>query len=122
MDINLLVTKDVHNEGAEMQVIGPDGKKTDFYIRLVGPDSDKLREIKAAAQRAAIAKLTEGKDSSINTASFIAEATLGWRGLTHADQEIEFSREVAENLYINAPYICEQADKFIAKRVNFIKA
>ena len=112
MDINDLYTQDKHDAGAEMRVRGPDGIETDCYIMLVGIDSKKWREI--LKERA--------KDSAINDNMILAKATLGWRGFTNGDDNFEFSEAAALALYKKAPYIAQQADLFISRRVNFIKS
>lgn len=119
MDINELKTKPLHDSGAEMQVKDAEGKETDFYIRLVGVDSGKWREIKRKLERKALDASFNGDDPNIDAAEYIAEATLDWRGLESDGKPVPFSHQAALDLYRNAPYICDQADRFIAKRANF---
>jgi hypothetical protein len=116
MDIKFLETGPIHDEGAEMRVIGPDNKPTDFYIKLAGRDSKLWLSIKRKIERQALAG-----ENTQDAAKSLSEITLGWRGLSEGKKEIEFTQEMAERIYNNAPYICEQADEFVAKRVNFLK-
>ena len=101
-----------------MQVVGPDGNLTDVYIRLVGVDSAKWREIKLDIER----KAMSGDSGSLSPAEYLADATLGWRGIESNGNPLEFSPDAAINLYTDAPYICDQADRFVAKRLNFMTA
>jgi hypothetical protein len=123
MDINQLNTKEAHDEGAEMRVIGPDGKMTDVYIKLVGVDSAKWRKIKSRLERKTMMATLDDDDSDDeeNSLNAITDATLDWRGLTKDSNSLPFSKVAAKNLYISAPYIRDQADRFIAKRINFIE-
>lgn len=115
MDINDLDTKTAHDAGCEMRVVGPNGLDTDVYITLVGVDSAKWKGIRLDIERDSL-KGNEAKEA----ADFIADATIGWRGIVRDGEDIPFSRDEALKLYILAPYICTQADKFIARRLNFL--
>ena len=119
MDIKSLQTKPLHDAGAEMRVKDPNGNETDFYIRLVGVDSAKWRDIKRKLERRTLEASFNGDDADIDAAEYIADATLDWRGLESDGKPVKFSRKNALDLYRNAPYICDQADRFIAKRANF---
>ena len=119
MDIKALETKPLHDAGAEMCVRDASGNETDFYIRLVGVDSDKWRTIKRKLERKALDASFNGDEANIDPAEYIADATIDWRGLESDGKPVPFSRQAALDLYRNAPYICDQADRFIAKRANF---
>ena len=130
MEIKSLYTVKDHNDGAEMRVIDPNtGKETEFFIKLAGVDSDMFRNAESKGKRNAL-KIASDSDLSDdqkaekqrqNFATVIAESTIGWRGLKDNGKELKFSTKKAKELYINAPQILEQADRFIAKRANFIK-
>lgn len=95
-----LFTRKAHNEGAEVRIIGHDGKFTDFYILVMGVDSDAWRNRK--------------KESTVQET--LADMTLGWRGIN-----IEFSPEMAKTLYTEAPYIADQVATFFYNRENFTR-
>ena len=116
MDISDLKTRPLHDEGAEMRVKGPNGKLTDFYITLVGCDSEAWEKIVRDAQKAAL-KTGDGVDSK----QLLAKATLGWRGLKENGKDVVFTTKKVYELYTQAPYIYEQADLFVANRGNFLK-
>jgi hypothetical protein len=122
MDIKSLETKDLHDAGAEIQVKDQEGKLTDFYITVVGIDSTVWRGIQKRIQRASIDAMVEGKPQPVeDQAKTLAQATIDWRGLKDGRSKVEFSAEIAERLYTNAPYIADQVDRFIGNRTNFIK-
>lgn len=121
MDIAKLETKAAHDTGAEVRIIGPDGRLTDFYITVVGLDSAVWRSIMRKQHRDALNAAMEGAEHDIDAESpaLLAEATIGWRGLEADGEAVEFSKETAKRLYENAPYIADQLDRFIGKRANF---
>jgi len=121
MDIETLYTVEAHEQGAEMQVKGPDGILTDIYIRLIGVDSKTWRGMVKRKERAMMKMSFDEISDTDDAYTLIAEATIGWRGMESGGEPVEFSREKAEQLYQNAPYILDQADKFIATRANFMK-
>ena len=119
MNINELYTLDCHDAGAEMQVLDENGKKTDIYIVLAGVDSKLFRKAKNELRREILKDVAADYEGL--RAKKLADVTLRWRGFTDNDEELIFTRELAEQLYLNAPYIMDQADRFINQRVNFTK-
>ena len=117
MDIKSLYTSESHEQGAEMQVIGPDGKKLDCYITLVGTDSKRWREIVRTKMRKMLSDDTDDDSSEL-----LASASIDWRGFESDGKELKFSKEAIASLFKNAPYISDQADRFIANRANFTKS
>lgn len=124
MELSALDTAQAHSEGAEMQVELPNGDKTDLYIRLAGVDSKLWRKLQKQKQRDMIAKAMAGDDAEIgddDAAEILADATLGWRGAELNGEPVEFSLDAILALYKSAPYIADQADRFIGARANFTK-
>lgn len=117
MELNNLYTLDAHEKGAEMQVIDKHGDLADCYIMLIGFDSRQWEELINRHSEALQSEL----HSNAAKAEMLAGAALGWRGFMSDNVEIDFSIEKVKELFINAPYICDQANKFIAKRANFTK-
>ena len=116
MDINTLYTADAHEEGAEIQIVSPlDGEKTDFYITLQGIDSKTYRKAVRAYHRKLIAE-EEGGEIDL-----LVAITKSWRGLNDGKKDIEFTPEMARDVYVNAPSVSTQIDAFVADRKNFIK-
>lgn len=122
-DIFDLYTVDAHGDGAEMQVKGPDGVKLDMFITFVGVDSDKWDEIQREYRPKQLEALKDSDTRIINRirAEMMSKAALGWRGVESKGETIDFTVEKLTELFINAPYIWDQANLFIADRVNFIK-
>lgn len=125
MDINQLETAPIHEEGREVQIKGPDGLETDVYIHVVGVDSKTWRKIARKMQKGVIEESLPDKykdDGISERAESIAQATIGWRGITDDGKEVKFSKSKAFNLYRNAPYILNQVDVFIGNRANFMNS
>ena len=118
MDIKDLYTVETHENGAEMQVNDESGKALDMYITLAGIDSKAFRKAKSKLQREILA----GDDSEDLRAQALADVTLNWRGFLNDGVELEFTNDLVKQLYINAPYVMDQADVFINQRVNFTKS
>lgn len=116
MDIKQLYTVEAHEEGAEIRIVSPiDGKETDFYIMVRGIDSKQYREAVRDYHRKMLNKEDGGE------IDLLVSVTKGWRGLKDGKDEVQFTEENARNLYMNAPSISAQIDKFVADRKNFIK-
>lgn len=122
MDVADLYTADAHNDGAEMMVKDMHGKDTEIYIRVAGVDSEAWRGGLRKAQRRVLESTVNGDgEEKIDAALLLANATLGWRGITANGEELPFSRDEALKLYRNAPYIADQVDRFLSSRANFTK-
>ena len=117
MNIEDLYTKDRHEAGAEMQVISESGMPLDMYISLVGADSATKKAAGIVLNR----NVAAGKDPGDERINALVSSSLSWRGFESGGKELEFSPESMKNFYINCPYIADQADSFIANRVNFMK-
>jgi hypothetical protein len=120
MEIDELYTVEHHNKGAEMQLDNQFGEKIDCYITFVGIDSEVFRKILADSRRELIE--TDGKDKESIRANSLSSAALSWRGFLSKKKNVEFSQKKLKKLLLSAPYIMDQADKFIANRVNFTKS
>lgn len=126
MNIDELYTVDRHNKGADMQVKDENGKPLDMFLTLAGVDSKLYRKEKIVLSREVLnLSSQENKlDDKLDDlrAEALANTTLGWSGFNDKGKELEFSKDKAKQLYLSAPYIMDQADEFIFKRVNFIKS
>ena len=124
MDINSLYTAGLHDEGAEIQIRDQFGEKTDCYIKIVGPDSKRFREIEKANIRSLLAAM-KGEDEEVEDNKNeidLAKLTLGWKGFTDKGKALEFSQEAAVVLYVQAPYIVKQLNKELLNRANFMQS
>ena len=119
MNIDELYTLEHHENGVEMNVNDENGEPTELFIKVVGIDSKQYRTARTKMLRA----IVNDKDSDENEirAQAMAETSIGWRGALSKGKDIPFSKEVVKDLYLNAPYIMDQFDKFISNRINFSK-
>lgn len=117
MNIDELFTVDRHEAGSEMQVRSEEGKLLDLFITLVGVDSKAWRTAEIEMKR----QLLAGGDPIDTTADAMGKCSLSWRGFKSKGKDLEFSKESVTNLYLSAPYIGTQADKFLSNRANFTK-
>jgi hypothetical protein len=132
MDLSTLDTKDTANEGAAMELRGPNGAPlfkadgTPITITLLGKDSDTyVADVNANAnrflkQRGNAVITAEG--SKADAIKLLSKCTVGWDGITVDGAELPWSRENAVKLYNRFAWIKEQVDEFIADRANFTKA
>lgn len=116
-EFSSLNTRDLHEQGAEMQVKDQFGQDTDFFITVAGIDSQAWE---SAAHSLQMQSLRPDGDKTAVFAS-MATITLGWRGLTDDGTPVEFSTAKALELYQKAPYICKQVERFFADRLNFLQ-
>jgi len=119
MDIGDFYTVERHDSGAKMQVKDEFGKKKTMYIIVAGIDSKLFRKVKHGLSR----EIAQNPDSDIDEirAKSIAKVTLGWEGFLNDGEVLEFTPDLVEQLYTNAPYLMDQVDSFINKRANFTK-
>ena len=126
MELSKLVTAPRHDAGAEMRVNDEFGNPTDFYITLAGQDSTAWRFSESDKRQAAYSALTIDDETDRKSAVYgsvvdqYVSITLSWRGLVDdSGEEICQSAEAAKGVYISAPYILDQALKFVGDRGNF---
>lgn len=119
MKLDSLYTTDLHDEGAEIEILDYSNKPSGLYIKVVGVDSKIFRNEAKKQQKLYIEAVREKKDFDDDEVSLnsLVASTIGWRG---TDQK--FSKKLCKELYQKAPYVRDQVDRFIAERGNFIKA
>jgi RNase P protein component len=119
MKVAELYTTDLHEDGAEVEILDGSGKKTGLFLKVMGVDSAVFRNHSKRQQRAYIDALRNDED--FDDEEFVVDAlvsaTIGWRGTNE-----KFTKELCEELYRKAPYVRDQVDKFVADRANFIPA
>lgn len=119
MKIEDFFTRDEHNDGSEIRLKDKGGKLSPCFLTVVGPDSDKWREITADMHRDALMRSFDDADNRSSAelrAEYLAKAVISSRGF-----EGELDEERYKKLFIMAPYVSDQVDRFIADRSNFIK-
>ena len=115
MEIDKLFTADRHEAGSEMRVNDQWGKPLDLYITMVGRDSKTWRTVEIELKRSSLA----GTDPVEAQVDAMGRCALAWRGFEKDGEELEFSRESVTNLFISAPYVAIDADKYLSDRENF---
>lgn len=115
MNIEDLYTADRHTAGKEMQLMDEFGNLIDLFITTVGIDSPIYKDAALKMRRAII----EGDDPEDARQTAASECILDWRGFESKDKTIEFDRKTMASFFKKAPYILDQYDLFLAKRVNF---
>ena len=118
MKLSELYTADIHEDGAEINIVNPvTGKKSDVFIKVRGPDSKVFRDAILELNRK---QLTDDQASMVKV---LAKSTISWRGLVEDDGKtpVEFSPELALTIYEKSPDIANQVMTFISERQNFTK-
>jgi len=125
MELKDLYTADKHEDGAEMQVLDENNNETDIYIRIAGMDSQAWQEATRDKQQKSLTRLFN-KDSETNRfmddVDDMVNAAIGWRGVLEEGKELEFSKERVRKLFIQAPFIIDQAILFVNNRANFTRS
>lgn len=115
MKFGELLTTEIHDAGADMEVTHPaTGEPTGVFIRVRGIDSRTYRAAAAEYQRKlAKAKTDDEKESA--ALDLDVAITAGWRGI----DDMEFSADAARKLYSESPSIRAQVASFFVNRRNF---
>ena len=121
--------KTAQDEGIEVEIKHPSGDPIGLKIWVAGPDSDRQRKARQAAQNARIrarrmAPLTAA-EQEVETAKILAASTLSWEwynGLTFNGAVPDLTEETAASLYRKLPFVREQVDFAAADRGGFTKA
>ena len=126
MDISSLMTADSHAAGAECRIYSPvEGKATDVYILIAGPDSPIWRKQKRKQTSEIMQAAREKKDGELDydamDISALVEVTIGWRGMDSDGKPFEFSKDRAFQLYSKSPGVVSQLLDFVANKRNFTK-
>lgn len=132
-DLSQFDTVSGANEGANLELRGPDGKRllTDngkpWTITVCGADSDRYRKAQRRLTNRRLAQ-SQGKRNAKLSAEeleedaiwMLAECTTGWFGLVLDGQPLDCTVDNAAMVYTRFPWIKEQVDTFIAERENFL--
>jgi len=119
MKLSELYTTDIHDAGSELTVLDGEGNETPLKIKVAGLDSAVFRSNTKTQQKAYIEALREKKefDDEDLVIDGLVSCTIGWRG---TDQK--FDKVLCKELYLKAPFVKDQVDRFIGERANFTKA
>jgi len=120
MDFNAFVSTDTASCTIKHPV---SGETTDIVISVYGMDSKKFRQMTLDAQKSALkakAAKQEPEDSVEKDCERLAELTAGWSGIEDGGKPIKFSKAAAIDVYMRAPEIRRQVDRFIFQVGNFL--
>lgn len=134
MDLSSFDTTKTANEGAVMNVLHPqtqeqllqeDGRP--ITITLAGIDSDIFRRAKYAASNRVMKVFRAGNEDQAESIdndnlSTLSVCTLAWDGIKIDGELLKCTPENAKKAYTRLPWLREQADEFMARRGNYLKA
>lgn len=118
-DIGNLNTVDLHEKGTEVEIVLPNGKTTNWKIRVLGIHSKKLKKYQRDAfnvqQRELNVLKGKNKTKEYDLADIEKEnvdqavlATISWTGLTDGGKEVPFTEDKARDIYTKNPFIVDQ--------------
>ena len=135
IDLMSLDTIKASNEGAEVELLHPVSKKPlGQFIKILGPESDALREIINDRSNDNIKKqlnlVRAGKDRDFKSAEeveeeglqLLAQCTVGFRNLNFGGKQAVFSTKVAYDIYKSLPWVKAQINAAMYDISNFMKA
>jgi len=119
MKVSELYTTDLHDAGSEVEILSEQSEPTGFFITVAGLDSKVFREQTKIQQKKYLEAYRKGKDFDDEDLLIdgLVATTISWRGTDE-----KFSKKLCKELYVKAPYVKDQVDRFIGDRENFIKA
>ena len=132
MDLSTIDTTETANEGAVLELRGPDdaplftkdgapvtitllGKDSDVYTRVVNANANRHLNQRGKPKRSIEGAKAEG-------VSLLAKCTTAWSGIVVEGETLDCTYENAVKLYSRFSWIMEQVDEFVADRANFTKA
>lgn len=126
MEFDQLQTQSLHDQGSEMQVICPRTgmKLPEVFIKLLGVDSKKYREMEKDQHRKLLQLKQDDKEITDDILieleiDKLVSITIGWRGITNKGEPYQFNHNACKELYQNSPYILDQVSNFINNRKSF---
>jgi hypothetical protein len=135
-DLGSYDTNKGSDEGAEVQIFAPDGTELQFYIRVLGIDSDAFRQKSTDMARARAKRLMgagqrfrrnqvpniDPAQEEADEVELLATITIGWRGpdAVLEGKPLVFSLEACKMLYRRFRWIRKQVDEFVGERANFL--
>ena len=127
MEFNDLLTQEAHEEGAELEIYNPEtGKKTGFFITVMGADSLAFQKEQKKLRNKAILAYSKDKEPDYeeeikDEIRHLANITLDWRGIESNGKPKPFTKEHCIELYTKSPGVRQQVDRFVSDRANFTK-
>lgn len=127
MELNKLDTRKGAEQGIDLEIVDPNGEKTEIVITIRGADSHtyqaKFTEIRRRVnnqlQKMRRDRLPQG-DLDAYDIELLAAVTVGWKGIDLDGASFPFSESNAQRLYADYPAIREQVDAAVNDRSNFL--
>lgn len=131
-DFANLDTVSASNEGAILELRGPDGAAlfqedgSPITITLLGPDSDAYTQASNILTNRALrsrgkAQIT-AESALTDQISLLAKITTAWAGIKVAGETWTCNSENVKRFYRAYPFVRDQVQEFVADRGNFLKA
>ncbi len=130
MDLNSLKPVKA-DKGATLEILHPETEEVipGMTITLLGQDSAVYRKMQLSKQQVILNRMSKGKKVGDFDAEKLAEDTIDdlvkltvkWSGFQLEGKDIEATPENFRMVYVEWPWIKEQAQEFIANRANFFR-
>lgn len=131
MDLSTLDTSALANEGAVLELRGPDGNPvlqddgSPVTITLLGEDSDVVTKHNNAIANQFLRSATGGpaitaEASKDNELSKLAKATVSWNGIVIDGEAVVCNEANAKALYRRFSWIRDQVRAFMGDRARFL--
>lgn len=113
-------------EGAEIEILGPDGEPTGAKVRVASYDSQRVKAaIRKAANKALLAKNRNPRkaeaveDREAVTIATVVAAVVSWSGISRGKDALECNEENIRWMIDKFPWFVEQIDKAASDRTLF---
>lgn len=121
MDLKQLATVETHEAGAEFQLLNPvTGEKEDAIFKVQGTDSKAWRQAQKEQRR----KFADKDDVDFFDHEYVwpmvASVIISWKNLEKDGKPFAYSKENAQWLCENSPFVVSQLFGFLIDRDNFI--
>ena len=130
MDLNSLKPVKA-DKGATLEILHPETEEVipGMTITLLGQDSAVYRKMQLSKQQVILNRMSKGKKVGDFDAEKLAEDTIDdlvkltvkWSGFQLEGKDIEATPGNFRMVYVEWPWIKEQAQEFIANRANFFR-
>lgn len=113
MDLAKLDMNALGNEGAWVNIDGPDGRATDLKVKIRGANSDPVRKVTENHNRrvAEAIKANKGRDVDFEAldkerdAALAVASTIDWSGFERDGKPLPCTPETVKELYMHPGYI-----------------
>jgi hypothetical protein len=126
MEINDLKTAESHEEGSQCFLLSADGKVSDAYVIVQGPDSPAFRLAKRTQRNKLITLRQQGED--LESYDFLpldvdmaVDLIKDWGGITSDGKPVKYSKKQCRDLLSQSPVNVDRILDYCGERVNFTK-